>query len=199
MSAEEKGRRIREELSKEITELLRGVDSDNRYIREYSVQKLMEYRDPRARSVILGFLDDPREVVRVVVVQVLAALMPAPEGPARSSSSTGAAQKTGSLPGEKGGASSGGKQAGARLGENGSRKGTKAAGDPSPLASRKGTAMPKGATALDEEVARTTSLPLACGQLDLSGSTINARVAHHRYATRYARPLSRQSPRTFPH
>jgi len=74
VTAEEKERRLTEELKMEISDLLRGADSDNRYIREYSVKKLMDYRDPRARTVVLKFLGDPRDAVRVVAVQMLAAL-----------------------------------------------------------------------------------------------------------------------------
>lgn len=74
MTPEEKERRLFEEVSKEIADLLRGADSENSYIREYSVQKLLQYRDPRAKTVLLGFLADPRETVRIVSASAFAAL-----------------------------------------------------------------------------------------------------------------------------
>jgi len=70
----EKERRILEELKKEISDLMRDVDSENKYIQEYSIRKLLEYRDPRARAVVLGFLGDERDAVRLVAVQMLAEL-----------------------------------------------------------------------------------------------------------------------------
>ncbi len=74
VTPEEKERRILEEIKKEITDLMRDVDSENRYIQEYSIRKLLEYRDPRARAVVLNFLGDDREAVRVVAIQMLAEL-----------------------------------------------------------------------------------------------------------------------------
>jgi hypothetical protein len=74
VTLEEKDRRLGEEMRKEVADLFRDVDSENQYIREYSVKKLLEYRDPRARAAVLSFLGDPRETVRVVALQVLAAL-----------------------------------------------------------------------------------------------------------------------------
>lgn len=74
VTPEEKDRRLTEELKKEISDLFRDVDSDNQYIREYSVKKLMEYREPRVGKVALGFLTDPREAVRAVALQLLASI-----------------------------------------------------------------------------------------------------------------------------
>ncbi len=103
VTPEEKERRVIEELRKEIADLLRGVDSENSYIREYSVQKLLQYRDPRAKTVLLGFLADPRETVRIVSASAFAALAESsaiapPEGSGPGAKKKKAAAAAPSLP-----------------------------------------------------------------------------------------------------
>ena len=76
MPKEERDRRQGEELNQEIADLFRGVASDNPYIREYSVKKLIEIRDPRSAKAVLAALSDSREAVRVAAFQLLARLVP---------------------------------------------------------------------------------------------------------------------------
>jgi hypothetical protein len=139
MTPDEKERRLTEELEKEITELLRGVDSDNRYIREYSVKKLLEYRDPRACGVALRFLADTREAVRVVSAQLLASLSAPPptSGPKAAAAGSGAGGGSHGSPAGKParGESAGGKltsagQPGRQGGEGGARTGSRGAAKP---------------------------------------------------------------------
>lgn len=147
MTAEEKERRLTEELKMEISDLLRGADSENRYIREYSIRKLMDYRDPRARAVVLKFLGDPREAVRVVSVQMLASL-------ATRGSGNGAKTQAGGSPGR---GSSGGSKGSSSAG-NGSGAGkSQLTKSPDPAGKAKGKAPapadpPPGP--MEEEIAR---------------------------------------------
>jgi hypothetical protein len=89
VTPEEKERRIGEELKKEVADLLRDVDSGNQYIRDYSVGKLLEYREPRVKGIILEFLGDPREKVRAVCLQVLTALEESSRAKGKSRTGTG--------------------------------------------------------------------------------------------------------------
>ncbi|MBI4583082.1 MAG: hypothetical protein HY717_03555 [Planctomycetes bacterium] len=74
VTPEEKARRALEKLRKEVADDFRGADSDNRYIQEYSIRRLLDRKLPEMEGILLEYLAHPSQAVRVVAVQALAGL-----------------------------------------------------------------------------------------------------------------------------
>lgn len=72
MTEAEKDRRQRQELREKIANLLDSLATDNRYVQEFAVRELMALRDPLGREIFSSYIEDPRELVRIVAVSVLA-------------------------------------------------------------------------------------------------------------------------------
>jgi hypothetical protein len=71
MTQAEKERRLGEGARKDIEELLDLVGSDNSYVQEFSIRKILARKDAAAREVFLAHLRDSREVVRMVALRGL--------------------------------------------------------------------------------------------------------------------------------
>jgi hypothetical protein len=72
MTEAEKERRLEEEVKKEIEDLLDLVGSENPYIQDFSVSKILSRREPVARAIFANHMGDPREEVRMVAIRGLA-------------------------------------------------------------------------------------------------------------------------------
>jgi hypothetical protein len=59
MTAEERDRRQRSETRREIDELLAGIDSENPYIQEFSLRKLLAYRGDQSKEVLERLSSEP--------------------------------------------------------------------------------------------------------------------------------------------
>ncbi len=71
---EERARRARERLRKEVADDLRGVVSDNEYVQEYSIRKILNRKDPWMRHVLVEYLIHESQAVRIVAAQTIASL-----------------------------------------------------------------------------------------------------------------------------
>lgn len=71
MTPAEKERRLVDELRREVHEDFRGVVSENRFIQDYSIRRLLERDNPHMREIFTEFLDHSNSVARVVAVQAL--------------------------------------------------------------------------------------------------------------------------------
>jgi hypothetical protein len=72
MTPDEKERRLLDRLNRQLREDFRGVVSDNRFVQDYSIRRLLERVEPGMRGVLAEFLNHPSSVARVVAVQALA-------------------------------------------------------------------------------------------------------------------------------
>lgn len=71
MSEAEKDRRLLEDAKREVHDLFENVASKNRHLQELAVSRLMAFRHPGGREIFARWLDDPREIVRIVAVSAL--------------------------------------------------------------------------------------------------------------------------------
>ena len=71
MKETERQRLLREQAAREIRDLMDSLVSKNRYVQAFAVRKLMAYRDAHGRAVFASFLDDPRELVRIMAASAL--------------------------------------------------------------------------------------------------------------------------------
>ncbi len=71
MKADERNRRLLEEAQREIADLFGSVASKNKYVREFSIRKLMSYKGEHGRAIFASYLDDPRDNVRIVAASSL--------------------------------------------------------------------------------------------------------------------------------
>ena len=72
MTEAEKERRLEADAKKEIEDLLDLVGSENRYIQEFSVRKILSRREPVVREIFSNHIRDSREEVRMVAIRGLA-------------------------------------------------------------------------------------------------------------------------------
>jgi hypothetical protein len=72
MTKEEESRRLFEDARAEVSRLFDTVASENRHLQEFAIERLMAYRHERAAELFASFIDDAREIVRVVAAGALA-------------------------------------------------------------------------------------------------------------------------------
>lgn len=72
MAEAERGRRLDEEMRKEIEDLLHLVATSNPHIQEYSFRKLLARKERVAREVFSGHILDERPAVRLVAIRCIA-------------------------------------------------------------------------------------------------------------------------------
>ncbi|MEM7234529.1 MAG: hypothetical protein AAF517_20280 [Planctomycetota bacterium] len=87
MKASEKARRERSDEQKRIRDLFASLETKNRFVQEFAVRKLVAYRSEYAKEVFVEFLDDEREIVRVVATSALGNF-PAKESDAKAKALT---------------------------------------------------------------------------------------------------------------
>lgn len=69
MTESEKTTLIENEAAAELEELLDLVDSENLYVQEFSIRKILSRKDPVARKVFHAHLTDPRRIPRMVAIR----------------------------------------------------------------------------------------------------------------------------------
>ncbi len=72
VNADQKAKIELESLKKRMAQILEGVDTDNKKIQSFAIERLKNLKEPRMREALLSFLSDPVEAVRVVAVLELA-------------------------------------------------------------------------------------------------------------------------------
>jgi hypothetical protein len=87
MTPEERERRRFEKLRLEVAEDIRGADSENRFVQEYSIRRLFERKDPALAAVYLEYFDHSSPTARLVAVQALARLLKGAGAPAKTAPS----------------------------------------------------------------------------------------------------------------
>ena len=91
MPAAERDRRLLAAERKELTDLFASLSASNRHVQEYAVARIMAFRSERARELLAPFLDDPREIARVLAASAIANF---PSRPRRSEDDSEAAALT---------------------------------------------------------------------------------------------------------
>ncbi|HLU49286.1 MAG TPA: hypothetical protein VK116_14420, partial [Planctomycetota bacterium] len=71
MTTAEKERRLTEETAREVRDLFENVASKNRHLQEFAIERLLAFRHPKGREILAPWLDDPREIVRIVAASAL--------------------------------------------------------------------------------------------------------------------------------